>query len=367
MTVTSSDFNNINVAISAYADAARADQALLISAGLTTADARVTDAGENYTGTVRWLNYTDPTTFSKPDEGTGTSLNLLDVTNQAEVYIKNVDATAIQEANMQAVISKVDGLSFLGRQFGAVRARREDHNLRSVLSGVAKSVYGSHTLADNTAGAVVGTFGYVLPTGTAGGLPTGDDLAPLFANTSGVQQVRSTFFDELLNALQNVQTEFELPFYYLAINSATFNILRKENVLDNQLVQDGNITFNTLLGGKIRLILTGNSGVAGAAINSSDVVATGVQTSILMTPGAFVYQGVAVPNPVATERDEIAGNGGGRVTIINRWGNIIHPRGYSYAGSNSAYPTNVVLNTAASWTRQAANVNQTGIFPIFHG
>ena len=354
-TVVSSNFNNINLAISAYADAARADNALILSSGIVTSDARVTDAGEAYSGTVRWLNYTDPATQNKPVEtgGNSTNLNRLSANNQAEVYIKNIDSVVAQESSIQAIVSKVDGLAYLGRQFGAVRARREDENLRNVVGGVSKAIFGTAPTADRAAG-VVGTFGY----GTAYD-HSETSYAPLFANTSGAAQVRSVFFDTLLDAMAGVATEFEEPFYYLAVNAATFNVLRKENVLDGSLVTDGNISFNTLLGGKIRLVLTGSSATAGAV----DANAT---TSVLMAPGALVYANVSVPNPTGIDRDELAHNGGGIVSIINRWGNIIHPRGYNWTGAVNAYPANTVLNTAASWTAVAANVNQTGLFPIFH-
>ena len=84
--------------------------------------------------------------------------------------------------------------------------------------------------------------------------------APLFANTAVTQAAsnRSDFFDALLDAMAAVQGEFEDAFYYLVLSPATFNILRKQNVLDGQTVQDGNINVSTLLGGKIRLIVSGN-------------------------------------------------------------------------------------------------------------
>ena len=143
-TVISSDFNNIARAISAYADAARADASLLLSTALVGSDARITDSGENFTGTIRWVNYTDSAPAGKPNPAvqSGTELSVfLTAGNQAAIYIKNVDVVAAKENSVQSLISKVDGLSYLGRQFGAVRARREDANLRSIIAGV-----GSHTL-----------------------------------------------------------------------------------------------------------------------------------------------------------------------------------------------------------------------------
>jgi len=141
MAVTSSNFNNIAKAISAYAQVERADAALLTSTALVGSDARITDSGENYTGTLRWLDYVDPVTYNKQNEtATDENLNTMSVSNKSAVYIKNIDHIAAQELSIQKLISKVDGLSYLGSQFAGVRARREDLQLRSLMNGVADKI-----------------------------------------------------------------------------------------------------------------------------------------------------------------------------------------------------------------------------------
>ncbi|MGI9548924.1 MAG: hypothetical protein ACR2M7_02955 [Bdellovibrionales bacterium] len=359
-TVLSSQFKNLAVAISAYADAARDDAANLVSTAIVGSDARITDAGENYTGTLRWLSYNGGDQANQMSEtATTETLNLLGVQTETETYIKNIDAVAAEESSIQSIISKVDGLSYLGRQFGAVRARREDANLRAVIRGISHGLYTAATSGDEAD--VINKFGYITK-------DTAGSLAELFklSDSASPVGVRSDFFDNLLNAMSAVSGEFEEPFYYLAVSAATYNVLRKENVFDADRVQDGNLSFNTLLGGKIRLLVTGN---ADGVTNGFDISAT-VKTSVLMKAGALAYQGVAVPNPTAIDNNPLAGNGAGKVTIVSRWGNIIHPRGYSFGGtaSTTAYPNNTTLATAGSWVvRPLANVNQTGIFPIFHG
>lgn len=394
MTTITTQLNTASIAraISAYADAARAETSLLLSTGVVTSDARITDAGENFTGTVRWLNYDLPTTTHKPnttvsdtDVFASTNLNLLSIGNQAEVYIKNVDAIAAQEASMQTVISKVDGLSYLGSQFGNARSRREEGNLKAVLQGVVNSI--AHA-ADGTEEVFptgsTAADGYKLKLGASStdsdafGYVTKIDAyentsattvawQKLFQNSDVASSARSSFFDNLLDAMNAVSGEFEEPFYYLVINASTYNTLRKENVMDSTPVQDGNISFATLLGGKIRLILTD------AANELNGDLTSGVNVSVLVKPGAFAYSNVSVPNPTAIQRVETAANGGGAVTMVSRWGNIIHPRGYSFTGNPGQYPTNAVLDAVPAtganntpWTRIAENVNQTGIFPIFH-
>jgi hypothetical protein len=144
MTVISSNFNNIARAISAYEQAGRADAALLTSTAMVGSDARINDSGENYTGTLRWLDFTDPTTFNKQNEtATDVAINEMAVSNKSAVYIKNIDHIAAQEMSVQRLISKVDGLSYLGSQFASVRARREDLQLRSILNGVSDKIWGA--------------------------------------------------------------------------------------------------------------------------------------------------------------------------------------------------------------------------------
>src|SRR5210317_117711 len=354
MAIQSNQFNNIAQAIAAYAHAERADAALLTSTALVGSDARITDSGENYTGTLRWLDFTDPTTFNKQSENEfDRNLNTMDVNNKSAVYIKNIDHIAAQEMSIQKLISKVDGLSYLGSQFASVRARREDLQLRSILNGVADKIWGATTIGTSDAAAKVGTFGFYT------GSDASDDPNPLFVNSTGASQSRSTFFDTLLDAITEVKGEFEEPFYYLVVDTATYNIMRKENVLDVAPVVDGNFNFSTILGGKIRLVINNQLLTAN--------MTAGLKVSYLAKAGSVHYSDIAQVNPTAIERDELAGNGGGLVTVLSRWGNIMHPKGFSWAGSATAYPANADLALGTNWTVHATNVNQIGLFPIYHG
>jgi len=353
MTVTSSNFNNIAKAISAYSQAERADAGLLTSTALVGSDARITDAGENYTGTLRWLDFADPSTTHKQSETiTDKNINLLSASNKSAVYVKNIDHVAAQEASIQKLVSKVDGLSYLGSQFAAVRARKEDLQLRSILNGVSDKIWASTSIGASDAAAVVSDFGYYV------GSDGSSDPLTLFATETNANH-RSAFFDKLFDAMTAVKGEYEEPFYYLVVDTATYNIMRKQNVLDTAPVVDGNFNFNTILGGKIRLVI--NNQVLTANMPA------GLKVSYLAKPSAFHYSEIAQVNPTAVDRDELAGNGGGAVTILSRWGNIMHPKGFSWAGSATAYPANTDLADGASWTVHATNVNQMGIFPIFHG
>jgi hypothetical protein len=353
MTVISSNFNNIARAISAYEQAGRADAALLTSTAMVGSDARINDSGENYTGTLRWLDFTDPTTFNKQNEtATDVAINEMAVSNKSAVYIKNIDHIAAQEMSVQKLISKVDGLSYLGSQFASVRARREDLQLRSILNGVSDKIWGATTVGTSDPAAKVGTFGFYT------GSNASDAPNPLFAIENTTNN-RSAFFDTLLDAITEVKGEFEEPFYYLVVTTETYNIMRKQNVLDVAPVVDGNFNFSTILGGKIRLIINNQSLTANLPAD--------IKVSYIAKAGSVHYSDIAQTNPTAIERNELAGNGGGLVTVLSRWGNIMHPKGFSWAGSATAYPANADLALGTNWTVHATNVNQIGLFPIYHG
>lgn len=353
MAVQSSNFNNIAKAISAYAQEERADAALLTSTALVGSDARITDSGENYTGTLRWLDYVDPVTYNKQNEtASDENLNTMSVSNKSAIYVKNIDHIAAQEMSIQKLISKVDGLSYLGGQFAGVRARREDLQLRSIMNGVSDKIWGATTVGASDSAAVVNSFGYYM------GSDSSSNPNPLFSLETNANK-RSAFFDALLDGITALKGEFEEPFYYLVIDTATYNTLRKQNVLDVAPVVDGNFNFNTILGGKIRLII--NNQALSANLPS------GLKVSYMAKAGAIHYSEIAQTNPTAIDRNELAGNGGGLVTIISRWGNIMHPKGLSWSGSATAYPSNSDLSSGSNWTVHATNVNQMGMFPIFHG
>ena len=60
-----------------------------------------------------------------------------------------------------------------------------------------------------------------------------------------------------------------------------------------------------------------------------------------------------IKNPIATVKNEKAGNGAGETSIISRVGYLLHPQGYSVVLSEIAgeSPTNAELTNADLWNR----------------
>lgn len=76
--------------------------------------------------------------------------------------------------------------------------------------------------------------------------------------------------------------------------------------------------------------------------------------SVLYGPGVFGYGEGSPKYPVAVEMDELAGNGAGVETLVERKEWLIHPEGYQWTESSvtGQSPTIGEFETPANWSRQ---------------
>ena len=140
--------------------------------------------------------------------------------------------------------------------------------------------------------------------------------------------------------------------------------MRAANLVDETKIVDGNLEFSTVFGGKFRLVMTrANQMISGASSNDLSTFST--KCSFVVKPAAITMAPVPMPTPVEVERNAASYTGGGSTNIWYRWGHIMHPNGYDWAGSTSGFATNATLGAAASYTRKAAALN-LDILPIFH-
>lgn len=119
----------------------------------------------------------------------------------------------------------------------------------------------------------------------------------------------------------------------IAMHSAKYTALQKQNLIAYQRDADGNVQFSTYLG--YRLV-----------VDDSLPVATGNYTSYLFGAGAVAGANVAVPTPIEFDRDSLAGED----IMITRKGWITHVRGVKYALADMN-PANTVLDDGASWVK----------------
>jgi len=380
----------LQATISAYSDEAYTNAKKLSGTGIVGSNPDIDPSTETFIGQVRWYKPLNPTvnvaSLTNAANGTTTSYS-----SDYYTYIKSVRTHGANKVNMQQVVTQVDGLAKIGRDFAETRAQDEHNALLSVLKGVAISelLYGAG-VASGQAGLGGQTFDND-PTDKRYGfyVDMGSTKPVVDANSAVQGAARAEAF---LQAFGKAYKDYEPEYAYLVTSPEVMASLRSANLVDSTMVSDGNVEFSTIFNGKFRLIQTraaqSLSSTELEAINGADGVnVAGTKTSFIVLPGALAMAALTVPEQTEIYRDGRAYQGGGSTSIWYRWGYVLHPAGYNWAGSQDAFPSdadymkvvedgNQVALTAASagladttgvWTRKATSALSLGILPVFHG
>ena len=357
-------FQNVAIAISAYADEMYSTAKKLNSTGIVGTDARIDPTGESFIGQMRWYKplaaNINVASLSSASNGTYT-----DITTEIADYIKTVRTFGSEQINLQQVVSQQDGLSKIARDFSEVRSQDESDAIVATLKGVAAyEVSRGAGIVDYTTdgdGATTGNFVDINAAGTFGAAAaTGaGDQRKLFDATA----IGAARGQRLFQALGMAFKDYEPDFMYMITSPEVLAELRAANLVDVTTVTDGNLTFQTVFGGKFRLILSRVAqGDLSASANVND---RSTKTTFICKPGAISFTNIAVPTPVEVDRSAASYTGGGSTSIWYRYGFVVHPMGYDWAGSTSAFATNTNYGTAGSWARKMNALN-LGILPILH-
>lgn len=139
----------------------------------------------------------------------------------------------------------------------------------------------------------------------------------------------------------------------IAVHSYVYGQMRKEGLIDFIRDNDNNTLFATYQGARI---------IVDDSVPFTGTGASRVFTSILFGNGAFGYGNGSPLHPLAYERNEAAGNGGGIEKLWTRKTVLVHPLGYSFTsktltgngakdnGKKSASLSD--LGLAENWTRK---------------
>lgn len=125
----------------------------------------------------------------------------------------------------------------------------------------------------------------------------------------------------------------------MAMHSAIYRMLQKNDLIDYQRDSEANIEFPTYLGKRV------------IVDDSCTSETAGTYRTYLFATGAFQFGMGSIParDAVETDRNSL----GSEDILITRQRFIIHPRGFKYgAGVN---PSNTVLSDPASWTKVYEN------------
>jgi hypothetical protein len=151
----------------------------------------------------------------------------------------------------------------------------------------------------------------------------------------------------------------------MAVHSLVYKRMVDNDDIDFIPDSMGQMTIPTFLGHRVIVDDNLPSTAAGGA-GAGDTAP--FYTSILFGQGAFGYGEGMPDNPVAVERDEAAGTGGGIETLWTRKTWLLHPAGFKVgtAPAGNSYTT-TELAAAASWDRVVARKNVPMAFLITNG
>jgi hypothetical protein len=376
-------------AISAYSDEAYTNAKKLSGTGIVGSNPDIDTNTETFVGQVRWYKPLNPTinVASLTDAADGTKTNYSsDYVN----YVKTVRTHGAEKVNMQQVVTQVDGLAKVGRDFAETRAQDEHNAILSILKGVAISEALNGAAAGSGSAGLGGQNFDNDPTDKRYGfyVDLGSSKTVVDATSAVQGAARAQAF---LNAFGMAYKDYEPEYAYLVTSPEVMASLRSANLVDSDTVTDGNVTFSTIFQGKFRLIQTraaqGMSSSELAKINTgAGVDIVGTKTSFIVLPGALAMAALAVPDSVEITRNGNAYKGGGSTSIWYRWGYVMHPAGYNWAGSQEAFPddaaykyavesgtakaltsvTNGAASTTGTWVRKSSSALSLGILPIFH-
>lgn len=375
-------------ALSAYSDEAYTTAKKLSGTGLVGSNPLIDTTTESFIGQVRWLKPLNPT------------INVASLTNAADGakttfasdylrYIKSVRTHGAEKINMQQVVTQMDGLAKVGRDFGETRAQDEHNAILAILKGVAVSEVLNGASAGSGATGLGGQgfdndptdkkYGFYVDLGAA---------KPVIDATAAIQGASRA--EGFLQAIGKAFKDYEPDYAYLVTSPETYASFRSANLVDEIGIVDGNITFSTIFSGKFRIIQTrASQGFSAAEITKLNTGAgvdiVGSKTSFIVLPGAIALQSLMVPDQTEIFRNANTYNGGGGTSIWYRWGYVLAPAGYDWAGSQDKFASDaeymsvieggvaktIIAATAISactgtWVRKANSALSLGILPVFH-
>jgi hypothetical protein len=386
-----SGLNNTYVlqeAIGAYSDEAYTNAKKLSGTGITSPNPQITTDTETFIGQMRWAKPLNPTinvaSLTDSADGQKTSYD-----TDFSTYIKTVRTHGAEKVNMQDVVTGVDGLAKIGRDFGETRAQDEHNAILSVLKGVG--------LSEALNGAATGSGVTGLGGQTFDNDPTDKrygfyvDLGankPVIAATAAAQGAARA--EGFLNAFGMAFKDYEPDWAYLVVSPETLASFRSANFVDEDRVTEGNVNFQTIFNGKFRLITTrANQSFSSAELTKINTGAgvdiVGSKTSYIVLPGSVAMESLTVPDSVEITRDGNKYKGGGVTSVWNRWGYVLAPAGYDWNGKTTEFPSDAnymgvvegstyqaitaattIANVRGTWERKTTSALSLGILPVFH-
>jgi hypothetical protein len=388
--IAGADTYALQAAITAYTDEAYTNARKLSGTAIVGSNDQIDVNTETFIGQARWHKPLNPVinvaSLTDPTDGDKTSTS-----TDYQRYIKTVRTHAGEKINLQQVVTQVDGLAKIGRDFAETQAQDEHNAILSVLKGVAVSevLYGA--AAASGAAGLGGQSWDNDPSNKRYGFYV--DLGnnkPVVEASAAVQGAARA--EGYLRAMGQAWKDYEPDYAYLIATPEIMMSLRSANLVDQDSVTEGNVVFNTIFRGKLRLIQTrANQSLMSSEITKINTGAgvdiVGPKTSFIVLPGAIAMEALSVPTPTEIERKAGAYKGGGTTSIWFRWGYVLMPAGYDWRGNEEKFPSDAeymhvveggtpkgllsvgsetLADTTGTWGRKTASALSLGILPVFH-
>jgi len=357
-------YQPVALAIGAYVDQLYTTAKRLTTSAVVGQDAVINVDGESFTGQMRWYKPLSAN-INVASLSVATAGTYTDIATDIANYIKTMRTFGAQQVNLQNIVTKEDGLAKIARDFVQVRSDDESNAAFSMLSGVAayevSRGLGAQAFSDNLDLATKGFFVDINDVGVFGAAAVSAATARKLVDATATGAARG---ERLFKAVGMAFKDYEPEFMYLVCTPEVLAELRASNLVDPLQIVDGNISFQTIFGGKFRLVLTRGHELHNQAA-SANVNDFSTKTSYICMPGAISFTPINPTIPVEVQRNAEAYTGGGQTNIWYRYGFVMHPYGYHWAGATTAFAANAGYATAGSWLRKEQALN-LGILPIFH-
>jgi hypothetical protein len=379
MPISTSDFQVIEEVVRQYQHEAYTNSRKLTGTGVVGQRDDVDGSVESYIGQFRWYKPLNPV-INVASATDSTDGDLTGIATDKAKYVKTVRTHGGEQINVQEVISKEDGLKKLARDLAQTRQDDEGTALMSVLKGVAASEVtvgdlggtdgagasgGNGGITDFDTDADAANTGFFIDINAEskvfGGAATGTSDARKLFDANGIGAARG---ERLFQAIGMGFKDYEPNFMYMAASPETIAELRAANLVDETKITDGQLEFSTLFDGKFRLLPTRQNQMAGGLANG-DLNSMSTKCTFLLKPSAVSFSPVNPPLPVELDRNPRSYKGSGTTQVWYRWGYVMHPEGYGWAGSEDAFATNANYAAGGAWQRKVSALNLP-ILPIFH-
>lgn len=283
----------------------------LFSSGIVAPDPRVSINGERKGGETINMPYWNDLTGQEEELSDRKSLTVNAITTGQDVAVLQAVGKAWGANDLAGTLAGSDPAAAIADLVAGFWARSMQGRLLSTLTGV----FGSASMAGN--------------------------LLDISGGAGAAAVIDKSSFADAAFKLGDASSQLTA----VAMHSATYQKLYKDDLLDTQKGADGSV-FATYQGKRV-------------IVDDGMPVAAGVYTTYMFGAGAIGYSEGNPAVPSETDRDSLAGED----VLINRRHFVMHPRGVKWVGTevistgdaSSGHPTRADLAANDNWTRVYEN------------